>query len=219
MRQFILLFFILFTVGCSSEENNQNQDPPPFEIKQPGEDQDKPEQIDPSAQAVTLKSRFKAQVDSIFGNEFTDQGLDFGEEKPVFQEAKAAYFYKMRRNNPIRNDYGPNIIPRITMKAYSFEEEAQAIRNVMFWINMMETSDQDTVTIGEHVDAVKTPPFLVAINEGDVFMMQAACIYSGKEWDVIKQSFIDLHKNDGAAYVFETGCNAGELRYHAGGLN
>lgn len=142
--------------------------------------------------------------------------MDPMEAYPRYKSAQGTAFSRIRMKNPISNDYGKAVYPRVLLKAYRFATPTALTTEVEAWLNTLG-SETKNISLGQHVKAMKSPPLLCAIVASDFFVVQSACVYAGKEWSATEELFFKTLNGQGAAYAWKIQCDGGELVYVTGG--
>jgi hypothetical protein len=142
--------------------------------------------------------------------------MDPMEAYPKFKTAQETTFSRIRMKIPISNAYGKAIYPRLLLKAYRFANEQVLALEVEAWLNTLGSATHD-IQLGQNVNSVKSPPLLCAVVGNDFFLVQAACVYEGKEWTATEQLFFATLNGQGASYAWKVKCDGGELVYITGG--
>ena len=81
---------------------------------------------------------------------------------PKYKTAQETVFSRIRMINPISNDYGKAVYPRVLLKAYRFASPVALTQEVTAWLNTLG-SETKGIEIGQNVKSVKSPPLLCAI--------------------------------------------------------
>jgi hypothetical protein len=144
--------------------------------------------------------------------------MDPMEAYPKYKTAQETIFSRIRMKNPISNAYGKAVYPRLLLKAYRFTSPTTLTQEVEAWLNTLGSATTG-IELGQSVKALKSPPLLCAIIENDFFLVQAACVYEGKEWAATKDRFFQAMSSQGASYVWQVKCEGGALVYVTGGAS
>lgn len=160
----------------------------------------------------TFSQHFTNLQNALFETAYDPDEMAEHEKKPFFSNSRHRMFQRMRIKKPIGSTAGSRIYPRHILKGYQFGTADEALKTVTKWLNDFEHSG-DSISLGQSVKAIKSPPVLVAIRENEVFMLQTACMYTIGDWQRIRDAFLGMKQESTVQYVFTIGCNAGELTY------
>lgn len=200
---FVLL---LLLAGCQSEpaasHPGDGQDSLP---SQPGV------QVAPAA-GETFSQRFERFVTTVFEPDYKRRKMDPMDRFPQFKEAPQSTFVRLQKAQPISNSAGRSVYPRLLVKGYRFPDQKLARSATYDWLAEMEHRP-DTIRLGQDVDYIKSPPQFGAISNGELYLVQTACIYQHASYDAVREAFIDFWEKANAAYIFEIECE-GRLHYH-----
>lgn len=142
--------------------------------------------------------------------------MDAMEAYPKYKNASETIFRRLRVKNPISNDYGKAVYPRVLIKAYRFASTTALTKDVEEWLNSLG-SEIKNIELGQSVKKVKSPPLLCAVVDNDFIVAQWGCVYQSKEWTATEALFFEKMKFSGAAYAWKIKCDGGELEYLIGG--
>ncbi|MCB9233573.1 MAG: hypothetical protein H6581_18090 [Bacteroidia bacterium] len=170
-------------------------------------------QVLPDQQEMNFETRVREVTQKLFSTDFKEDRIDVMEETPRWSNSKKSVFKKYLRQQTIANEYGNKIYIRPIFKAWEFKSEADMRTTLSDWLNGHESSDPDQIELGENVEALKSPPFVCAIRNQEIYMIFSACVFSGEAWDNLKKAFWDEFSQKGTLYLFEVACGAGTLTY------
>lgn len=144
--------------------------------------------------------------------EFKRVKMDPMDAFPVFQSAAETAFFRLQRTAPVPNKIKRQSYPRILLKTYAFRQEKDLKDEVHVWLNSMKMN-VDSIQLGQAVDQVKSPPLLCGIAGLHFYIVQAACIYDGPEWQQNVERFFEEMIAQEAGYAWEISCDGGAMRY------
>jgi hypothetical protein len=139
--------------------------------------------------------------------------LDPMDAFPQYKTAMRTDIRRLVRSQPIANDFGKAVYPRILFKAYRFASSDALQAEVATWLNSHSHSGGDIV-LGKPVATFKSPPLLCYTTATDLVVAQWSCVYGGADWDADVGRFFAAALEDGATCSWEVTCGTGEFRYH-----
>lgn len=159
---------------------------------------------------ATLAARMDQLCDSIFEGQFNRIKLEETDLTQHFPGEKETDYRRFVSLKAIKNSFGRGIQPRMTLRATRFADSTALRKNLEDWLNGMEHSG-DKIVLGNNVEALKSPPFLCAVVDRDLFILKTACVYTGKEFDQLEALFFNLFRRRNASLMFRVTCEAGKL--------
>ncbi len=218
LLSFIFPLSAIFFISCSSETGESGKSAKSgsagsFEEPQKQNDagRDSTRQIDPAAGLHELEGMTEEYMKTIFGDTWSRGEVTWEDEFPKFAEAGKSLHYKWISGEAETGEYG-KVIPRMGFKSFRFADQATMMVSANSWLRGEESSEP-SLTLGQDARAFKSPPFLFAATEKDVFILKTACMYQGAQWKVLKENFKKVFSGEGILYRFEVGCNAGQIVY------
>ena len=228
LRFFFLTLFWVFAVSCENGGNSTSTGTPEEKgghvsdslkadnLPEKGNDKvihpSEIGEIESEGVPKTFSERVSSSEKQFFGENYDLIGMDLLDKLPIFESATQSHYQKFRKKEPISNEYGKSIFPRPVFKAWEFRTRAELEKALTIWLNTMESS-ASPLELRQDVKAVKSPPFLCAATETELFILLSACVYQGAEWDRVRTAFKDYFSGEKVSLGFEVGCNAGELKY------
>jgi hypothetical protein len=200
----ILIIAAMLAAGCT--ESKKGTDSPETPLPSPTTQLENKSQ----SQAESLDASATALAEKVFP-EFQQVKMDPLDAFPVFQTTKAQSFHRLQRKAPITVKVG-RAYPRIILKAYQFVSEEDASKEVTVWLNGLPSS-AEKIELGQEVKSVKSPPLYCALIGKTFYIVQAACLYDGPEWQENRKLFFAEMAEQKADYAWEINCNKGELTY------
>lgn len=208
-RVFPLLACLLLFLGSCGDSSTESDysGPGPVEDFTPTPIEDLP----PPPPDASLDKDIHLLIDSVF-RDFKVVKMDPLSAIPKLKSAKRSIYKRLRRRAPVHNKRGDKTFPRILLKAWEFESEKDLVKDVEEWLNSHESS-QDSIRLGDKVEAFKSPPLLCAASKTSFFVVQYACMYEGENWAPVEEAFFELIKGKGPQHSWKVTCKAGEFEY------
>lgn len=217
MKALIVILMSLFLfLSCGEEKGSQGKVAAP----------NLPEPNGPSVKADTLPEQGLTVVGdgeesfgawnqrletSIFGEDYKSVSMDQVDKQPRLLKAIREKFVQYRKKKPVNSKYGKQY-PRFVWKAWQFSSRKQMETELLEWLNSHDSSDPDSISLGENVDALKSPPLVCAVFDKVFFIAKGACLY-GESWNGIADNFKEVLAGEQPRYHFEIGCEGGKLSY------
>lgn len=139
--------------------------------------------------------------------------LDPMDAFPQYKTATRTDIRRLVRSQPISNDFGKAVYPRILFKAYRFASADALTTEVETWLNS-HTHSGGAIQLGKPVETFKSPPLLCYTTDTDLVVVQWSCVYGGADWEADVKRFLGTANEDGATCIWEVTCGTGEFRYH-----
>lgn len=203
----ILLLISLLALGCR-EESKPKTSPESPSSNQPSLTL---EQADKGTETFSQRSeRFNKEL---FAGRYKSKKMDPMDHFPQFKTAPQSMFRRYQMVKPISNASGKSIFPRVTAKGYRFPSEKVADEAVLGWLNGFDSSE-DSISLGQEIKYVKSPPLFAAVWKNEFYIVQTACIYQHSTYDELRDAFNGFWEEEKAKYVLEIDCNGGHLHYN-----
>ena len=200
--------------GTSTADQAQVKSPESSEISTSTNSQNNAPVVEAVREDETLSEVVDRLLTTVFPD-FKEGKMDPFGTIPKFKTARSAIWKRMQRTKPIAIKKTNQAFPRFFLKAYRFPDKKELAKMVTEWLNGHESS-QDNISIGDAVEAFKSPPLLCAISGNDFFIVQTGCVYESPEWDASKKAFFEFFDGEEAEYSWEVTCQAGKTIYVRG---
>ena len=204
------MFLLLLLSGIAACTPSTDTEP-----DTPGTEPLNPPQVDALEKVEIQEAKFSDRMDDLLAGLFPDyreEKMQQVDQTPKFKEANRSIYRKFRRAEPIEIALSKSAYPRLSVKAFRFSGPAVAQKVATDWLAGHEHSE-DSIILGEPIEALKSPPHFCAIFQNELYLIQTSCIYQHPTYDEMRERFQAWAGEIGADMAWEITCAAGKVEW------